>query len=208
MLENLYTTKMSGNAKTLQKRFSKIRGQRGKFSRAITIAVSAGLIVIFCCATVVMAAFDNDGELENTPAAATGENLFITHSLTWPSESTAESISAEYGTRVNTFTGQKIVHNGIDIAAEKGSDVFAATKGTVSAVDFSAEKGNYIIITDGNGLETLYANLAAVSVGAGDSVYEGQSIGTVGNTGTSTGAHLHFEVKIKGEYYNPMIFWK
>lgn len=88
--------------------------------------------------------------------------------------------------------------NGVDLAAPQGSAVNAAAAGTVivSRVGgWNGGYGNYIVIDHGNGVQTLYAHLSTDAVSVGDTVSRGQNIGTVGNTGQSTGYHLHFEVR-------------
>ena len=88
--------------------------------------------------------------------------------------------------------------NGVDLAAPQGSSVNAAAAGTVivSRVGgWNGGYGNYIVIDHGNGVQTLYAHLSTDAVSVGDTVSRGQNIGTVGNTGQSTGYHLHFEVR-------------
>lgn len=88
--------------------------------------------------------------------------------------------------------------NGVDIAAPSGSGVFAAAAGNVivSRVGgWNGGYGNYVVIDHGNGVQTLYAHMSSISVSVGESVSRGQGIGGVGNTGQSTGYHLHFEVR-------------
>lgn len=88
--------------------------------------------------------------------------------------------------------------NGVDIAAPAGTPIYAAAGGTVivSRVGgWNGGYGNYVVIEHGNGVQTLYAHMSADNVSVGQSVSRGQAIGTVGNTGQSTGYHLHFEVR-------------
>lgn len=88
--------------------------------------------------------------------------------------------------------------NGVDIAAPSGTPIYAAAAGTVivSRVGgWNGGYGNYVVIEHGNGVQTLYAHMSADNVSVGQSVSRGQAIGTVGNTGQSTGYHLHFEVR-------------
>jgi murein DD-endopeptidase MepM/ murein hydrolase activator NlpD len=102
-------------------------------------------------------------------------------------------------------------HRAIDIANKTGTTIYAAEGGTISLVStgsYGHGYGNYIIVNHGNGLQTLYAHLHKVYVREGQTVARGESIGEMGNTGRSTGPHLHFEVrdgKVKG---NPYTYFK
>lgn len=116
-------------------------------------------------------------------------------------------VSMTFGDRVHPVTKEKMEHNGIDIKAPEGTDVVSSITGTVTDVGFDSEKGNYIVVENGN-VKTLYAQLATSSVKKGDAVTAKQSIGTVGKTGRATGAHLHFEVMVDGEYVDPAAYIK
>ena len=116
-------------------------------------------------------------------------------------------VSLNFGKREHPITKEIHEHNGIDIKAPEGTDVVTSITGTVTDVGFDSEKGNYIVVENGN-VKTLYAQLASTSVKKGDKVTAKQSIGTVGKTGTATGAHLHFEVMVDGEYVDPAAYIK
>lgn len=130
---------------------------------------------------------------------------YITPALTWPSES--ETISNAFGKRVHPITGEEKIHNGIDISAPENSPVLSVTYGEVTDTGFDKKFGNYIIIENDNGVKAYYGHLSAVEVAKGDKVNQRAVIGKVGKTGTATGANLHFEIQINGEYYNPELFW-
>ena len=89
-------------------------------------------------------------------------------------------------------------HPGIDFAAEEGAEVYAVAGGIVSAADYDVEKGNYVVLDHGGGLETEYQHMKSLLVSAGQSVVQGQVLGYVGSTGNSTGPHLHFEARQDG----------
>lgn len=116
-------------------------------------------------------------------------------------------ISRNFGKREHPITKEIKEHNGIDIKAPEGTDVVSSISGTVTEVDFDSEKGNYIVVENGN-IKTLYAQLATTTVNKGDKITAKQSIGTVGKTGNATGAHLHFEVMVDGEYVDPAEYIK
>ena len=85
-------------------------------------------------------------------------------------------------------------HPGIDFAAEEGAEVYAVAGGIVTVADYDVEKGNYVVLDHGGGLETEYQHMKSLLVSAGQSVVQGQVLGYVGSTGNSTGNHLHLEV--------------
>lgn len=96
-------------------------------------------------------------------------------------------------------------HKGVDIGAPKGTTIVAAASGTVtiSQYGYNGGYGNYIIISHGNGVQTLYGHCNSLLVSAGTYVSQGQAIATVGNTGDSTGNHLHLEIRVNGVAQNP-----
>lgn len=96
------------------------------------------------------------------------------------------------------------VHEGIDVGGAMGSEIKAACDGTVLLSQWVEGYGNYIEIDHGNGYQTSYAHCQELYVFAGDVVSQGQCIATMGNTGNSTGPHLHFEILYHGEPQNPL----
>jgi murein DD-endopeptidase MepM/ murein hydrolase activator NlpD len=111
--------------------------------------------------------------------------------------------SSSYGWRVDPFTGKMAFHEGLDFMASMGSPIYAAATGIVKVVANTPDYGKLIKIDHGSGLETRYAHASAILVKAGERVKKGQLIGKVGSTGRSTGAHLHFEVRMKGVPLDP-----
>jgi murein DD-endopeptidase MepM/ murein hydrolase activator NlpD len=114
--------------------------------------------------------------------------------------------SSNYGYRIDPITGRSTFHTGVDIIASPGTQVVAAAGGVVAAVEFHPEYGNTVDVDHDNGLTSRYAHLLKSSVKVGDVVMKGQSIAQVGNTGRTTGPHLHFEVREKGVPLNPNKF--
>ncbi|HCC37575.1 MAG TPA: M23 family peptidase [Treponema sp.] len=114
-------------------------------------------------------------------------------------------ITSNYGWRADPFTGQQRFHSALDFRGSIGTPIKASMGGTVSLVANSPRGlGNYIIINHANGYRTVYAHLSAFSVKQGDRVNQGDKIGEVGNTGLSTGPHLHFQIYKDGRAINPL----
>ena len=119
--------------------------------------------------------------------------------LNW---SMSGKITSPYGTRSSGF------HSGIDIGGKIGRGVYSAAGGKVVLASWYYAYGNCILIDHGNGMKTRYAHLSAYKVKVGDTVERGQLIGLCGNTGRSTGPHLHFEVIVNGSTKNPINYLK
>lgn len=115
-------------------------------------------------------------------------------------------VSSYYGYRKNPGTGNEEFHRGVDIAVPTGTTVYAAHDGTVTAAAYDSHYGNYVAI-EIDGYTTKYAHMDSISVSAGQEVEKGAVIGTTGNTGSSTGSHLHIECLYDGEYYNPLFYF-
>jgi murein DD-endopeptidase MepM/ murein hydrolase activator NlpD len=113
-------------------------------------------------------------------------------------------ISSPFGRRVHPIFHDVRMHTGIDIGAGYGAPVHAAAAGTVVVAGPVSGYGNAIVVDHGNGLATLYGHLSRIGVRVGTRVDRGQTIGAVGNTGNSTGPHLHFEVRLHGTPVDPM----
>ncbi len=120
----------------------------------------------------------------------------------WPAPSYTR-ISSEFGNRLHPTLGVVLFHNGVDMAAPGGSKILAAYDGRVVAASYSAAMGNYIMIDHGDELYTVYMHASALYVSKGDVVVRGEHIAAVGSTGRSTGNHLHFSVRLNGDYVSP-----
>lgn len=121
--------------------------------------------------------------------------------LLWPVANNYK-ITSDFGYRVHPIFGYNEYHDGIDIKASTGTPIRAAYSGKVTISKLSSSAGNYIVIYHGNNLYTEYMHCNERYVSVGDTVTAGQTIGTVGSTGWSTGAHLHFSVNIQtGSYF-------
>lgn len=113
-------------------------------------------------------------------------------------------INSPYGYRKDPFTGKRKFHNGIDLHA-RSSKVFAMMQGRVIAVGQDKVSGKYVTLRHGN-FTVSYCHLSQISVSQGQDVLSGDVVGITGNTGRSTGEHLHITIRQKGEYVNPRIF--
>lgn len=131
----------------------------------------------------------------------TSTNTASSGGLVWPSAS--YYVTSGFGEREAPLEGASTYHGGIDIGAAEGSPIFAAASGTVIDAGYEASMGNYIFISHGNGLTTVYMHASALYVSTGQTVSAGETIAAVGSTGNSTGSHLHFEVRINGVRQNP-----
>lgn len=112
-------------------------------------------------------------------------------------------VTSEYGWRIHPIYGTEKYHSGIDFGAPTGQPIKAAYKGEVVISEYSSSAGNYIMINHGNGLATVYMHCSKLNVSVGQIVEKGDIIGLVGSTGNSTGPHLHFSVRLNGEYVDP-----
>jgi len=114
--------------------------------------------------------------------------------------------SSNFGYRIDPFTGQQSMHEGIDFPAEIGTPIVAAASGKVAFAEWHPQYGKMLEIDHGNGLVSRYAHASQLLVKEGDLVVAGQRVAVVGTTGRSTGPHLHFEVRLNGTPQNPARF--
>lgn len=118
------------------------------------------------------------------------------------------TVSSWYGKRIDPINGKSAFHEGIDFRGKVGSPIRATADGKVTFAGTQRGYGNVLIIDHGNGYTTKYAHLHKFSVKKGDYVTRGQNIGQIGNSGRSTGPHLHYEIAYKGKTVNPAKFMK
>ncbi len=111
--------------------------------------------------------------------------------------------SSSYGWRIDPFNGNKAFHEGLDFSANAGAPIFAAAGGIVSAAETMPDYGKIVIVSHGSGLETRYAHTSKILVKVGERVEKGQVVALVGNTGRSTGPHLHYEIRLNGNALDP-----
>ena len=136
---------------------------------------------------------------------ASGQKRVLKGGLIWPLPS-SNRITSRFGKRSKPTKGASSYHQGIDIGASTGEKVIAAASGEVVISKYSYSGGNYIMISHGSQIYTVYMHLSKRSVNEGDTVVLGQKIGEVGSTGYSTGPHLHFGIRKNGQYVDPLTF--
>ncbi|MDR1488460.1 MAG: M23 family metallopeptidase [Holosporales bacterium] len=115
-------------------------------------------------------------------------------------------ITSGYGVRLHPVYGMSKRHTGIDIKASVGTPIYAAANGRVAKASYFSGYGKYVRLAHGNGVDTAYGHLSRICVRSGQHVTQGQVIGYSGNTGITTGAHVHYEVLKNGNFINPLSF--
>ncbi len=135
--------------------------------------------------------------------SSSSNSQYLGGEFCWPAPSYVR-ISSPYGYRNHPIFGVKKFHSGVDLAAPGGSNILAATDGTVKMAGWNGGYGNCVVIDHGGGVSTLYGHASRLLVSKGQKVTKGQVIAKVGTTGNSTGNHLHFEVLINGKTTDPM----
>ncbi len=168
--------------------------------------------------TGAVATIDERAAVE-TITSAGGEDIRVLDAL---QDSTFEAVSVSqeavlpvqgkitsgFGYRIHPITGNRSFHTGVDLAAPEGTPIAAAYGGTVLETGCTSGRGNYILLSHGENLQTLYCHLSEIDVREGDAVDAGGTIGLVGTTGMSTGPHLHFELRVSGVRCNPLYVLK
>lgn len=117
-------------------------------------------------------------------------------------------LSSPFGKRTDPFNAKSARHKGVDLASNKGNKIKTMADGKVTRAGTASGYGKMVEIDHGNGFKTKYAHMNAIYVQKGEEVVLGQAIGEVGNTGRSTGPHLHYEVLYDGVHMDPMVFIK
>ena len=121
----------------------------------------------------------------------------------WPALVKRRAITSPYGYRKDPFTLRVRHHDGADVSAPAGTPVIATADGKVTFAGYDGDYGKIVRISHGNGMETSYGHLQSYSVGPGQTIKRGDVIGKCGSTGRTTGAHIHYEVRINGKTVNP-----
>ena len=121
----------------------------------------------------------------------------------WP---TRGWVTSDFGTRIDPYTAERKMHQGMDIATPHGQAVYTPSDGTVVFIGSEGGYGKVLVVDHGYGVKTRYGHLSEIHVHLGDRVKRGDKVASVGNTGRSTGPHLHYEVRVNGIPENPRKF--
>jgi murein DD-endopeptidase MepM/ murein hydrolase activator NlpD len=145
------------------------------------------------------------GTVEEIGAMLNSQNSLLTEIPSiWPVKDGKGQVSMYFGQNIHPFSGQYYIHRGIDISTFRAGDAVVVTAdGQVVTVDYSDDFGNYIIVKHKYGYYTRYAHLLSSRVRLGQRVQQGDVIGYIGNTGISTGPHLHYEIHIGSDVVDP-----
>jgi murein DD-endopeptidase MepM/ murein hydrolase activator NlpD len=123
-----------------------------------------------------------------------------------PVDSETYCFSSGFGWRQSPFTGQKEFHSGLDISDSEGTPVIAPANGVVLEAGSVKYMGRYLKLDHGRGCTTSYSHLSRFNVKPGDKVKRGQLVGLMGNTGNSTGPHVHYRIEVDEKTVNPMSY--
>lgn len=121
----------------------------------------------------------------------------------WPARG---FVTSDFGHRLDPYTAARVMHKGLDIAAQPGTQVVAPADGTVVFASTEGGYGNVLVIDHGYGIKTRYGHLQQILVKAGQKIHRGDKVALSGNTGRSTGPHVHYEVRVNGIPQNPRKF--
>lgn len=138
----------------------------------------------------------NQNSNSNTNTSVSSEGYL------WPVPSSGR-ITCNFGYRNRPTSGASTYHQGIDIGASSGSNIVATRSGTVVTASYNVAAGNYVMISHGNGVYSVYMHCSKLLVSVGQTVSRGDVIALIGSTGVSTGPHLHFGISVNGSYVDP-----
>ena len=146
---------------------------------------------------------DLERQYANQIANVPSESGFL-----WPLPGSYNTLSSLYGNRTHPITKKPNKHTGIDVPAPSGTNIYAAKSGVVTTSTYNRSYGNYVVVSHSDGTSTLYAHMVKRNATVGKTVKQGAVIGYVGTTGSSTGNHLHYEVRINGNRTDPVNYYK
>ena len=125
--------------------------------------------------------------------------------LIWPLPS-SNTVTSRFGNRKSPTKGASTFHQGIDISGKSGEKIISSAAGEVVIAKYSYSAGNYVMVSHGSSVYTVYMHMSTISVKEGQEVVQGQKLGEVGQTGYATGPHLHFGIRKDGKYVDPLSF--
>ncbi|WP_340588332.1 M23 family metallopeptidase [Erythrobacter alti] len=145
---------------------------------------------------------ENGGSVTATGAVRAAPRIAVSVPSRMPVDGVR--LTSGFGMRDHPILRRRARHNGVDLAAPRGTPVYATADGIVEMAQYYSSYGNYVQIGHGSDIETRYAHLSSYTVSAGEQVRIGDLIGYVGSTGRSTGPHLHYEVRVANDPVNPI----
>lgn len=154
------------------------------------------------------AAMDAEIKKKEKELAAQIANVPSESGFLWPLPASYNVLSSLFAGRKHPITGKYHSHTGIDLPAPRNTNIYAAKSGVVVTSTYNNSYGNYVVISHSDGTSTLYAHMNKRNATEGQTVKQGAVIGYVGTTGSSTGNHLHFEVRVNGVRKNPTDYFK
>lgn len=154
----------------------------------------------------MLAVVENKADLLTAVESTLIEQRAIRNRLPTALPVDAEWSASAYGWRLDPFTGERAMHEGVDFVAEVGTPIVAAAAGIVTVTEVHPTYGKMVEVDHGNDYTTRYAHASKILVKPGQMVKRGQKLAEIGNTGRSTGPHLHFEVRYQGVAQNPARF--
>lgn len=151
--------------------------------------------------------YNSDREAKLAELQKTSNKSYVGGTLLWPLPAGNNEVSCGFGWRIHPVTGRQQFHNGIDIPAPYGTEIYAVNDGTVIEVSYNYGDGYYVTISHGGGIASFYSHVSRYLVSVGDTVTRGQVIAYVGTSGYVTGAHLNLNIYENGKAVNPLNYF-
>lgn len=152
--------------------------------------------------------YNEEREKKLSELQKTTNQSYVGGKFLWPLPSKYTTVSCKFGWRIHPVTGKQQFHNGIDIPAAYGTEIYACNDGTVIEVSYNYADGSYITISHGGGVASFYSHISKSAVKVGDKVKRGQVIAYVGTSGYTTGAHLNLNIYENNTAVDPMGYFK
>ncbi len=151
--------------------------------------------------------YNFDREAKLAELQKTSNKSYVGGTFLWPLPAGNNEVSCGFGWRIHPVTGRQQFHNGIDIPAPYGTEIYAVNDGTVIEVSYNYGDGYYVTISHGGGIASFYSHVSRYLVSVGDTVTRGQVIAYVGTSGYVTGAHLNLNIYENGKAVNPLNYF-
>ena len=151
--------------------------------------------------------YNSDREAKLAELQKTSNKSYVGGTFLWPLPAGNNEVSCGFGWRIHPVTGRQQFHNGIDIPAPYGTEIYAVNDGTVVEVSYNYGDGYYVTISHGGGIASFYSHVSRYLVSVGDTVTRGQVIAYVGTSGYVTGAHLNLNIYENGKAVNPLNYF-